>query len=102
MMASTRSELTIPDLQPMERPLDPSDSGGPWIVILYNCDCHSFDQVIRQLQIATACSLPRAEQIAEEAHHRGRAIALTGGAGECERAAGILRSIGLQVETDRF
>jgi len=97
-------ELTIPrlfpDLENEERYRTPRDTGGAWIVILYNCDCHDFDEVIQQLQLATGCGLAKAEQIAEEAHHRGRAIAYTGDEPECERAAGILRSIGLQVETD--
>jgi ATP-dependent Clp protease adapter protein ClpS len=99
-------ELVLPTLRPEAAPDEhtgtPFDNGGPWIVILYNCDCHSFDEVIHQLQIATGCGQARAEQIAEEAHHRGRAIAHTGAPAECERAAGILRSIGLQVETDRL
>ena len=99
--------ITLPGTRPAERtdeqPGPPVvDMGGPWVVILYNCDCHDFDEVIHQVQIATACGQARAEQIAEEAHQRGRAIALTGEQNDCERAAGILRSIGLQVETDKF
>src|SRR5437588_6652907 len=96
------SQVTIPDIRPIERTGQPVDTGGPWVVILYNCDCHSFDEVIAQIQLAAGCSMARAEQIAEEAHQRGRAIAYTGGEDDCERAAGILRSIGLQVETDLF
>jgi len=72
----------------------------PWIVILYNDDWHSFDDVILQLQKATGCSLERAETIANEAHSRGRAVAYEGAAEECERVAAILRRIRLQVETD--
>ena len=79
-----------------------ADSQGPWVVILYNCDCHSFDEVILQLQKATGCSLEKALEISLEAHQRGRAIAYTGSAEDCERAAAVLRSIRLQVETDRF
>ena len=74
---------------------------GPWIVILYNDDYHSFDEVILQLQKATGCSLETAEAIADAAHTTGRAIAYTGTLEECERVAGILRQIRLQVETDR-
>src|SRR2546430_9378715 len=77
------AELTIPDLRPIERAGTPVDTGGPWVVILYNCDCHDFDEVIHQLQLATGCSITCAEQIAEEAHHRGRAIAFTGDEVEC-------------------
>ncbi|HEY3283273.1 MAG TPA: ATP-dependent Clp protease adaptor ClpS [Armatimonadota bacterium] len=73
----------------------------PWVVVLYNCDCHTFDDVILQLQKATGCSLQEAELIAEEAHMLGRAIAFSGEADDCERVATVLRSIGLQVETGR-
>jgi ATP-dependent Clp protease adapter protein ClpS len=74
---------------------------GPWVVILYNDDHHNFDEVILQLQKATGCSLEEAEAITDEAHSSGRAIAYTGTQEECERVAGILRQIRLQVETDR-
>ena len=95
-------EILLPDSESIERTDDIARSGGPWVVILYNCDCHSFDEVILQLQKATGCSLEKAAEISLEAHTRGRAIALTGSSEDCERAAGVLRSIRLQVETDRF
>ncbi len=75
--------------------------GGPWVVILYNDDWHPFDEVILQLQKATGCNLEEAQWIAFEAHTNGRAIAYTGTEEECERVAGVLRQIRLQVETDR-
>lgn len=92
----------LPDAEVIEQDAPPIDIGGPWVVILYNCDCHTFDEVIAQLQKATGCSQAKAEQIAEEAHHRGRAIAHAGSEEECERVASILRAIRLQVETDVF
>lgn len=73
----------------------------PWVVILYNCDCHQYDQVVFQVQKATGCSLEKAVWITQEAHITGRAIAYSGTLEECERVAGILRSIKLQVETDK-
>ncbi len=85
-----------------EQTVTPIEVGGPWVVILYNCDCHTFEDVIAQLCLATACSFGEAEAIAFEAHTRGRAIAYTGDEGECARVAGVLRSIRLQVETDVF
>ncbi len=94
--------MVLPDLRPT-RETDPiHDEDGPWVVILYNCDCHTWDEVILQLQKAIGCCLETAERIAEEAHFTGRAIAFTGPAEECERVAGVLRSIRLQVETDSF
>jgi ATP-dependent Clp protease adapter protein ClpS len=78
-----------------------SEHRGPWIVILYNDDWHPYDQVVFQVQKATGCSLETAEMITLEAHLTGRAIACTGTEEECERAAGVLRQIRLQVEVDR-
>ena len=74
---------------------------GPWVVILYNDDWHPYDQVVFQVQKATGCDLEQAEAITYEAHISGRAIAFSGTMEECERVAGILREIRLQVETDR-
>jgi ATP-dependent Clp protease adaptor protein ClpS len=73
----------------------------PWVVILYNCDCHTGEEVVLQLQKATGCTLEEAEWIMVEAHTTGRAVAFSGTEEECERVAGILRSIKLQVETDK-
>jgi ATP-dependent Clp protease adaptor protein ClpS len=74
---------------------------SPWVVILYNDDWHPMEQVIFQVQKATGCTLEKAIWITTEAHHTGRAIAYSGTLDECERVAGILRDIRLQVETDR-
>lgn len=74
--------------------------GEPWKVILYNDDIHTFDEVILQLQKALKCSAQRAEQIAFEAHTRGKAIAFSGEFDECFRVAGILREIQLIVEIE--
>jgi len=27
----------------------------PWMTILHNCDCHTFEEVVKQLQKAIAC-----------------------------------------------
>lgn len=93
---------SVPEREILERAGLPADTDGPWVVILYNCDCHTFDEVISQLQLATGCSAQRAAEIAVEAHVRGRAIAFTGEFAEAERVAAVLRSIRLQVETDKF
>ena len=74
---------------------------GPWVVILYNCDCHTFDDVIYILCIATGCTVDDAEALAQRVDRDGRAIVFDGTQEECERVAGIIASIKLQVETDR-
>lgn len=72
----------------------------PWKVVLYNDDIHTFDEVILQLQKATGCGRQRAENIAFEAHSRGKAIAYDGEFEDCFRVLGVLREIQLIVEIE--
>ena len=72
----------------------------PWKVILYNDDIHTFDEVILQLRKATGCSDAEAEQIALEAHFRGKAVAYSGSFEECFKVMGVLREIQLIVEIE--
>jgi len=74
---------------------------SPWVVILYNCDCHSYEEVIFQVQKATGCTLEKAVWITQEAHMTGRAVAFSGSLNECERVLSVLRAIKLQVEMDK-
>ena len=85
-----------------EESLDFGADSGPWVVILYNDDWHTIDQVVLQVALATGYGMHRSLEITMEAHTRGRAIAYTGGCEECERVAAVLRRIRLQVETDLF
>jgi len=93
--------LGMPGLENLDDVRDGSEIDGPWIVILYNCECHSFDDVIEILQKATGCSAEKGLAIALEVHTRGRAICFSGSKEECDRVADIISSIRLQVETDR-
>lgn len=93
--------LDLPGLYELDDIRDGADIQGPWIVILYNCECHTFDDVERILQKATGCTLQQAEAIAIEVDTRGRAICFSGSREECERVARIIASVRLQVETDR-
>ena len=73
-----------------------------WKVILYNDDVQSFDEVEMQLQKATGCSLEAACEITMTAHTKGRAVAYLGDRTDCERVAGVLRQISLQVDLDNY
>lgn len=87
--------------QPVESPDSTSGQGSPYVVIVYNDDYHTFEEVIIQLQKATGCTAEKAEALAYEIDGKGRAIVFGGSSQECERVANILRQIRLQVETDR-
>ncbi|MBI4882097.1 MAG: ATP-dependent Clp protease adaptor ClpS [Planctomycetes bacterium] len=71
-----------------------------FVVVLYNDDVHSFDEVVLQVQKATGKSQEAAFRVTLEAHLRGKSVAFAGGLEECQRAAAILRRIRLQVEVD--
>ena len=96
----------LPAVLPREAPTPEAQAGDPeidkpYVVIVYDDDWHSFEQVILQLQKATGCTLEKAEALAIEIDGSGRAIVFGGSPPECERVANILRQIKLQVETDR-
>lgn len=72
----------------------------PWMVILFNDDHHTFDEVIAQVQKATGCSAGEAFHITYTAHTHGQAVASIGSQPECEQVASILREIDLRVELE--
>jgi ATP-dependent Clp protease adaptor protein ClpS len=69
----------------------------PWMTILHNCDCHTFEQVVRQLQKAIACSEEEGWRIAWQVHNSGKAVVKVGAEGECVRVGNVLAAIGLVV-----
>ncbi len=76
------------------------DTARPWNVVLYNDEWHAFDEVVLQVQKATGKKESEAHAITLEAHEKGKAIVFTGQQSDCQRVAGILRQIRLQVEVD--
>ena len=77
-----------------------TDLGQPWMVILFNDDYHTFDEVIAQVQKATGCDHGEAFQITYAAHTNGQAVAYVGDKTLCEEVARVLREIDLRVELE--
>jgi ATP-dependent Clp protease adaptor protein ClpS len=69
----------------------------PWITILWNCDCHTFEQVAHQLVKAIGCSYDDGMAIAGRVYNDGKAVVRVGPKSECERVGRILAEIGLRV-----
>jgi ATP-dependent Clp protease adapter protein ClpS len=69
----------------------------PWMTILHNCDCHTFEQVVHQLQKAIGCSEAKGWEIAWQVHNSGKAVVKVGPEAECVRVGNVLASIGLVV-----
>jgi len=69
----------------------------PWVTLLWNCDCHTFDQVAAQLVKAIGCTHDDAMAIAWCVHSEGKAVVRVGAREECERVGRVLSAIGLRV-----
>ena len=68
-------------------------------VFLFNCECHTFDEVISQLLKAVpSMTRPLAEELAWRVHTTGLAEVYRGGASDCDRVARILGETGLIVQ----
>ena len=68
-------------------------------VFLFNCECHTFDEVISQLLTSVpGMTRPLAEELAWRVHTTGLAEVYRGGASDCDRVARILGETGLIVQ----
>jgi ATP-dependent Clp protease adapter protein ClpS len=76
-------------------PTDGTTWGLPWSTLLFNCNCHTFDQVARQLMKAIHVSYERGMQLANVVHHSGKAVVYSGHRERCEAVAMVLEEIGL-------
>jgi ATP-dependent Clp protease adapter protein ClpS len=74
---------------------------GDYIVIVFNNDTNTYDEVTAILQKATGCSREEAEMETWEIDHLGRSIVHHGDRAECERAAAIIQTIGIKVAVEQ-
>jgi len=96
-MAAARpgAPVETPDVEEIER--TDVALAPPWMTILHNCDCHTFEQVVKQLQKAIGCSEAEGWEIAWQVHNTGKAVVKVGSEPECVRVGNVLASIGLVV-----
>lgn len=91
------AEVGLPDQE--EVVSDRNTSGGDgYLVIVYDNDKNTWDQVITILQKATGCTLEEAEIETWEVDNLGKSVVHHAGEEECNRVAGIIRTIGIRVE----
>jgi ATP-dependent Clp protease adaptor protein ClpS len=88
-------EVEAPDVQEIDA-VD-TELAPPWMTILHNCECHTFEQVVRQLMKAIACSEEKGWELAWQVHNTGKAVVKVGPEAECVRVGNVLASIGLIV-----
>jgi hypothetical protein len=72
-----------------------------WKTILFNCECHTFDEVERQLIKAVRCTLSQARRWSTEVDAKGFAVVYMGERERCEAAASVLAEIGLVVRVEK-
>jgi len=74
---------------------DGTTRGSPWNTLLFNCNCHTFEDVARQLMKAIRVSYERGMALANVVHTSGKAVVYTGHRERCEAVAMVLEEIGL-------
>jgi ATP-dependent Clp protease adaptor protein ClpS len=89
---------TTPDIETQRSDADTTGEG--WRTVLYNCNCHEFEEVIDQLMEVLPCSFAEARRYAEIAHGTGKVTVCRGSRARCEDVALGLAVIGLQVSVE--
>jgi ATP-dependent Clp protease adapter protein ClpS len=92
-----RPAISLPDQEEEIAGRD-VEGGSGFLVIVYDNDKNTWDEVVTILQKATGCNLEEAEIETWEVDNLGKSVVHHAGQEECERAAGIIRAIGIRVE----
>lgn len=92
---SISASVALPEKR--ERMGEKQDGSG-FLVVVYDNDRNTWDDVVMILQKATGCTLEEAEIETWEVDNLGKSVVHHGSREECERAAGIIRTIGIRVE----
>lgn len=71
---------------------------GRWMVVIFNNDDNSFEEVISILVEATGCTIEEASIETWEADAYGKAPVHFSSKSECERVADIISSIGIKTQ----
>lgn len=88
----------------IERP-ETIDSTTPeqqpdWLVIVFDNEFNTFEEVTMILILATNCSVEEATIETWEVHHLGKSVVHRADEKECLRVASIIAKIGIRVEVE--
>lgn len=85
----------------LDRPdVGSTKGGGGWAVTVYDNDVNTVEQVMAILVEATGCDEQEAAIETWEIDRLGRSTVHHGGQETCERAAAVIRRIGIKVTVD--
>ena len=90
--------MSSPGLLPKPEVAEPGSGGGTFVVVVFNNDHNTYDEVIDVLMLATDCTLDEAEIETWEIDHLGKSVVHHGDAEVCESVAEVIRRIGIRVE----
>ena len=77
---------------------DGATGRGRWMIVIYDNDTNSMDEVVSVLMRATGCDEEEAAIEMWEAHTYGKAPVHFASREECETAAGTIAAIGVRTE----
>lgn len=73
-------------------------SGRDYLVVVFDNDFNSIDEVTFIIMLATGCPPNEAEMETWEIHHLGKSVVHNASEQECMRVAEIIATIGIRVE----
>jgi ATP-dependent Clp protease adapter protein ClpS len=91
--------LTTCSTETLDRPIDEQNAFTErWLVIVYNNEINTWDEVVFILMLATKCTEEEADIETWEIDNLGKSVVHCGGNDECEAIAVVIRQIGIEVE----
>jgi ATP-dependent Clp protease adapter protein ClpS len=81
--------------------VDAETGAGRWMVLMFNNDTTSMDEVVDILMRATGCDVEEAVIEMWEAHTFGKASVHFASKLECEEVASVINSIGVKTQVTR-
>jgi ATP-dependent Clp protease adaptor protein ClpS len=94
--------MSAPGTVTVEHPeiADTDLGNGGSVVVVYDNDYNTFEEVMEILQLATGCSVEEAYMETWEVHHLGRSVVHHGERDECQKVASVISRIGIRVTVD--
>lgn len=90
-------------VKPTKKPTDGTGRGTGYgfKVVLWNCNCHTFDDVAMALMLAIRCSMEKGYTLAQNVHSNGKTIVYEGHRERCEAVAEVLQGARLRVTLEQ-
>jgi len=70
----------------------------PFMVVVFNDDWHTFEEVIVQIMKATKCGFDQARALTFQIHVKGKAIVYSGPLPNCLKVTSVLEEIALHTQ----